>query len=318
MRCVQRRASRLKTAGPLWEFECFMAIHPTAIIDRHAELDSSVDVGPYAVIEGPARIGAHTRIRAHAVVTGFTHIGERCDIHPHAIVGDEPQDFHWGGERSYCRIGSGVVIREGVTIHRGTHPESSTEVGDGCFLLANSHVGHNCVLGREVKLINGALLAGHVTLGDGAILSGNAIVHQFVRIGTLAFIAGGARATMDVPPFMICHGDSTIVQHNVIGMRRAGYDPAGIHEIRNAFRTLYRSALPFRKAVEQLAPATRTPAGLVLIEFLQSESRRGFAAGRVGHRQRAANAQGSLSTATETDCDDRSSSPAKINIKTVS
>lgn len=264
-----------------------MAIHPTAVIDPQAEIDSTVDIGPYVVIEGPVHIGAHTSVRAHAYLNGWTRVGEHCEIHPFAVVGHFPQDFHYHGERSYCEVGDRVTIREGVTIHRGTQPESSTVIGDDCLLMAYSHVGHNCVLARSAKVFNLGQIAGHVDIGEGAIVSASALVHQFVRIGSLAFVAAAARITMDVPPFLTAYGESTVVQHNLIGMRRAGYDAAAAHEIRCAFRTLYRSGLPFREAVAKLASEVQTDAGRQLLAFLQAPSKRGICAAGRSHRLRA-------------------------------
>ncbi len=258
-----------------------MSIHPTAVIDRQAEIDPTAEIGPYVVIEGPVRIGPNTSVRPHAFLSGWTTIGEACEVHPFAAVGHFPQDFHWEGQRSYCTIGNRVIIREGVTIHRGSQPESATVIGDECFLMAYSHVGHNCILGKGVKLMNLALLAGHVEAGDNAIFSGSAVVHQFCRLGKLAFVAGGARVTMDVPPFLMAYGESTVVQHNVVGMQRAGYDRAALQEIRQAFRILYRSGRAFGNAVEELQGIVRTAAGQDLLAFLQAKSRRGIcAAGR--------------------------------------
>ncbi|MHC4444738.1 MAG: acyl-ACP--UDP-N-acetylglucosamine O-acyltransferase [Planctomycetota bacterium] len=267
-----------------------MAIHPTAIIDPQAQIDSSVEIGPYAIIEGPAKIGANTKVRGHCFINGWTEIGQNCDLHPFAVIGNYPQDFHYEGERSYCKIGNNVVIREGTTVHRGTQPESSTIVGDECFLMAYCHVGHNCILGKGVKIYNLAILSGHVEIGDYVIVSGYAGVHQFVRIGTLAFLAGKARVTMDVPPFFTCYGNSTIVQHNVIGMKRAGYDNDALQEIRNAYRTLYRSGMTFGKAVEQLSKTVKTGAGKKLVEFISAESKQGYCAGGVHTRNRVGKA----------------------------
>lgn len=263
-----------------------MSIHPTAVIDRRAELDPTVEVGPHAVIEGPVRIGARTRVRALAWITGHTIIGEDCDIYPTAAIGGEPQDSHYHGERSYCRIGNGVTLREGVTVHRGTQPETTTLIGDHCYLMATSHVAHNCVLGERVTFINGAAVAGHVEIGPRAILSGGAVVHQFARIGRLAFVAANARVSNDIPPFMICHGESTIVNINLVGLRRAEYPVAALKEIRGAYRTLYRSGQTFRTAVEELAAQVQTDAGRELVAFLQSESKRGFCAGGTHHGRR--------------------------------
>lgn len=263
-----------------------MAIHPTAVIDPQAEIDSTADVGPYVVIEGPVRVGPKTSIRAHAFLSGWTTIGEACEIHPFAVIGHLPQDFHYHGEKSYCKIGDRVVIREGSTVHRGTQPESTTVIGDECFLMAYSHVGHNCILGRGAKIYNLALLAGHTEVGDNAIISGSCLIHQFVRIGKLAFVAAAARVTMDVPPFLMAFGESTVVQHNIIGMRRAGYDSTAIREIREVFRQLYRTGRMFSQAVRDLATMVHTPAGREMLDFLQAESKRGICAGGSGHRQR--------------------------------
>jgi UDP-N-acetylglucosamine acyltransferase len=264
-----------------------MAIHPTAIIDPKAELDSTVEVGPYAIIDGPVKIGARTRIRAHAHLSGWSELGEECDIYPFAVVGGDPQDFHFKGERSYCKLGNRVIMREGSSVHRGSYPESATVIGDGTVFLATAHAGHNCELGRNVQVQHGALLAGHVFAEDRAIIGASSLTHQFVRIGSLAFIAAGARVSNDVPPFMICQGETTLVTHNVVGMRRAGYSPEAIFEIRQAYRTLYRSGLLFRDAVKRLADTVKTDAGQLLVRFLQSESKRGFAAGGT-HRTREA------------------------------
>jgi len=256
-----------------------MPIHPTAIVDRQAEIDPSADIGPYAVVEGPVRIGARTKLQAHAFVNGWTTIGQDCDIHPFAVIGNLPQDFHYSGERSFCRIGDRVVVREGATVHRGTQPESATVVGDECLLMAYAHVGHNCLLEPGVKVYNMTALSGHVEVGAQAIISGYVLVHQFVRIGRLAFIAAQARLGMDVPPFMTAMGESTIVQYNVIGMRRAGYGKEDIAEIRRIHRILYRSGHLYSRAVEQAAREASTRAGRELVAFLQAPSRRGHCVG---------------------------------------
>jgi UDP-N-acetylglucosamine acyltransferase len=263
-----------------------MAIHPTAVIDKHAEIDPTAEIGPYVVIEGPVRVGPHTNVRAHAYLSGWTQIGEGCEIHPFAVVGHFPQDFHFSGERSYCTIGNRVIIREGATVHRGTQPESYTIVGDECFLMAYSHVGHNCELAKGVKVYNMAAVSGHVEVGENAIISGACLIHQFARIGKLAFIAAATRLAMDVPPFFMAYGESTVIQHNIVGMRRAGYDARDLQEIRSAFRILYRSGKPFRQAIDELAKTVSTPAGRELLAFLQAESRRGICAAGQSNRQR--------------------------------
>lgn len=266
-----------------------MSVHPTAVVDTQAELDSSVEVGPYAIIEGPVKIGAGTRIRAHAHISGWTEIGRECDIYPYAVVGGEPQDFHWNGQRSFCKVGDRVKLREGASIHRGSQPESTTLVGDDTVLLTQAHVGHNCEIGRGVQIQHGTLLAGHVIVHDKAILAACAMVHQFCRVGSLAFVTGASRISMDVPPFMAGYGDAVIGRYNVLGMRRAGYTPADLAEVRWAFKTLYRQGLPFRKAIELVVAKMQTPAGRVLADFLQHESQRGYCAAQ--RRRHAASSE---------------------------
>ena len=256
-----------------------MPIHPTAIVDPKAEIDPSVEIGPYAVIEGSVRIGAGTRILAHAFITGWTEIGQNCQIHPFAVVGNAPQDLAYDGAEAYCRIGDETVIREGVSVHRGTDPGSATVIGQRCFIMANAHVAHNCQLGDDVKLVNNVMLAGHVHVGSGAFFGGAAGIHQFVRIGELAMIRGWSRITMDIPPFITAAHDSECVSVNVIGLRRAGFTPDQRDEIRNAYRILYRNGITFSDAVNKLAETIKTDPGQRLLAFLQSETKRGFARG---------------------------------------
>ena len=253
-----------------------MKIHPTAVVDPSAELDSDVEIGAYAVVDGPVRIRQGACLRPHAFVTGWTEIGPRCVIHSHACIGETPQDRAFTGARSFVRIGADTVLREGVTVHRGTAPESTTVVGERCLLMVNAHVGHNCQVADDVVMVNGALLAGHVHVGPRAFLSGMAGIHQFVRIGELAMIGGIAKVVMDVPPFFMVAGTGkSCTGVNVIGMRRAGLQPPERDEVRAAYRLLNRSGLLFRHAVAALEGQIKTDPGRRLLAFLQAPSRRG-------------------------------------------
>lgn len=256
-----------------------MNIHPTAIVDRRAEIDHTVEVGPYCVIDAHVHVAAGCRLMHGVYLTGWTHLEPNCILHPGVVVGHEPQDVKYKGERTYCRVGEGTILREYVTVHRGTDPESTTTIGRNCFLLATSHVGHNSTLGDNVTLINAVLLAGHVQVGDRATIGGDAGIHQYVRIGELSMIAGTARVTMDVPPFTLIDAAGRVAGLNRVGIRRAGYTPAETKAIRDAYRVLYRPGARFRDVVPELvASADRAPAPVQrLVQFLSAPSKRGIA-----------------------------------------
>ena len=254
-----------------------MPVHPTAVVDRLAEIDSSADIGPYAIIDGPVRIGPDVRVYPHAFISGNTQIGARCQIHPGAVVGHLPQDLAFTGGDTFCRIGEDTVIREHAQVHRGTEPGSSTIVGNRCFIMAAGHVGHNCRLEDDVKIVNCALLAGHVHVGKGTFVGGAAAIHQFVRIGELAMIAGQARVLMDIPPYFLADQSGKCAAVNTVGIQRAKFTSEQQDDVKRAFRTLYRSGRPFRDAIVDLAEQVRTDAGRKIKEFVSAPSRRGIA-----------------------------------------
>lgn len=256
-----------------------MNIHPTAIVDRRAEIDRSAEIGPYCILDAHVHVAAGCRLMHGVYLTGWTHLEPNCILHPGVIVGHEPQDVKYKGERSYCRVGEGTTLREYVTIHRGTDPESTTTIGRNCFLLGASHVAHNCTLGDHVTLINAALLAGHVHVAERTTVGGGATIHQFVRIGELSMIAGNARVPMDVPPFALIDAFGRVAGLNRVGIRRAGYTPAESKAIREAYRILYRPGLGFRQAVSEIAASVeQAPAPVQrLVQFLSAVSKRGIA-----------------------------------------
>ncbi|MEX0703520.1 MAG: acyl-ACP--UDP-N-acetylglucosamine O-acyltransferase [Planctomycetales bacterium] len=264
-----------------------MSIHVSAIVDPRAVIDPSAEIGPHAVIDGPARVGPECRIAPFAVVLGATELGPGCRVHSHAVIGDLPQDRAFEGAESFCRIGRECIIREGVTIHRGTAAGSATEIGDRCYLMTNSHVGHNCVLEDDVTLISGALLGGHVHVGRRAVISGNAAVHQFVRIGELAMVSGLGKIVQDVPPYLMADRDGTIVGVNRVGLLRSGMGPRERREVKEAYRLLYRSGLGRAAALAAFAAVVATEVGERLLAFLEAESPRGITR-EVAQRSRAA------------------------------
>jgi len=253
-----------------------MPIHPTALVSQDAQLDSECSIGPYCVIEGPVRIGSGTVTGPYVHILGDTEIGRDCRIHAGCVLGDLPQDRAYSGDVTYCRIGDGTVLREHVTVHRGTAAGSATIVGQRCLLMAGAHVGHNCCLGDEVTMANGAMLGGYVEVGPRAILSGNVGVHQFVRIGELAMIGGLAKITQDVVPYFMVDGAGTCVGVNRIGMRRAGRSAEDIADAILAYRQLCRTPGSLQSALLQLETSLSTPAGRGILQFMKTPSRRGF------------------------------------------
>ena len=222
-----------------------MPIHPTAVVDPKAELDSSVYVGPYAVIEAGVRIAADTRIEAHAVVSGPTFIGERNLIGSFAVVGGAPQDLRYKGEPTELIIGSDNQIREYASVHRGTPTgRGKTTIGDHNLLMAYTHVAHDCAIGNHVIMANVATLAGHVEVGDRASIAGLVAIHQFCRIGTFSYIGGVSGISLDVPPFVILAGTrnrTRISGVNKVGLKRNGFSRETIKNLDKAFRIIFRT-----------------------------------------------------------------------------
>ena len=254
-----------------------MNIHPTAIVNPKAELGANVTIGPFCVIDADVKIGANARIGPHVTILPFTTIGAGCTLHANVVLGDLPQDIAFKDVVSYVRLGANCTIREGVTIHRGTKPETETVAGDDCYLMANSHLAHNVRLGNGVILVNGALLAGYVEVGDRAFISGNCMIHQFARIGKLAILAGGSAFTKDVPPFCKTKGlgANTVVGLNVIGLKRAGFGVPDRLAIKQAFHTLYQSGLNVSQATAKIRAESPSEAALEFCEFVE-QSKRGI------------------------------------------
>ena len=251
-----------------------MKIHPTAIIDAKAEIDSDVEIGPYAVIEGPVKIKRGTRVMAHAYLTGWTEIGEHNEIHPGAVLGDAPQDKAYGGEETYLRIGSHNIIREHVQIHRGTAAGSATVIGDNNFLMATAHVGHNCKLGDHIILANGALLGGYAEVGDSVFISGHCVVHQFVKIGDYALMRGLSGTSRDVPPFAVIDWQHAVRGVNVVGLKRAGFEEKRIRAIREAFRILFRKGRNLALAVKEVEQSGGVNDDVsALLDFIKASKR---------------------------------------------
>jgi UDP-N-acetylglucosamine acyltransferase len=214
-------------------------IHPTAVIDPRAQLDSSVNVGPFAIIDGDVVVGPGCLVGPHVHLTGHTQVGAGNRFHTGAVIGDAPQDLKYDGAPTRLRIGERNCFREHVTVHRSNRLEEETVIGSENLFMAHSHVGHNALVGDRVVLANGALVAGHAIVQDRAFISGNCLIHQFVRVGTLALMQGGSAISKDLPPYTIARGDNHISGLNTVGLRRAGLTEADRLELRRLYRFLF-------------------------------------------------------------------------------
>lgn len=252
------------------------SVHPFAVVHPDARLGRGVEIGPFCIVGESAKIGDGTKLLSNVVINGHTIIGKDNEIHPFTVIGTASQDKKYRGEVSYVRIGDRNVVREFVTINRGTGVDSDTIIGNDNHLLAYVHIAHNCRIGNRVVMSNGAQLAGHVIVGDGANIGGMVGVHQFVRIGRMAMIGGMSRVVKDIPPFMLVEGHPTSVYGlNTIGLKRNNLSAQSLAELKEAHRILYRSNHNLSTALERLREITHTEEGRELIAFLQEETDRG-------------------------------------------
>lgn len=251
-------------------------IHPTAVVAPRAELGVEVQVGPYAVIGPDVRIGDRTRIGPQVVIDGVTRIGNDNVIVGQASLGGAPQDISYRGEPTLLEIGDRNMIREFVTINRGTVKGGAvTRVGSGCLLMACCHVAHDCELEDRVILANNVMLAGHARVEEGANVSGGVGSHHFVTIGSYAYVGGLTRLVQDVPPYMIVEGHPSRVRGvNVIGLQRAGFAEDDVEALRVAFRRIYRSGMTRRRTLELLrAELAASQPVMRLVEALEEADR---------------------------------------------
>jgi UDP-N-acetylglucosamine acyltransferase len=252
-------------------------IHPTAQIDPSARIADNVSIGAYTVIGADVVIGEGTSIGPHVVIEGPTVIGRDNRISQFASIGGPPQDKKWKGERTELVIGDRNLIREFVTINRGTGDGGGiTRVGNDNWLLAYVHVAHDCQIGNHVVFSNYSALAGHAEIGDWTILSGFSGVHQFCKVGAHAFIGMGCLVGSDVPPFVMMANETRGRPRgiNSEGLKRRGFDTARIAAIKRAYRTLYMAGLPLAEAREQLMAQAETSEDVrQMLEFIDRSER---------------------------------------------
>ncbi|HLM52115.1 MAG TPA: acyl-ACP--UDP-N-acetylglucosamine O-acyltransferase [Pseudoxanthomonas sp.] len=253
------------------------SIHPSAAIDPAARLGENVRIGAFTSIGAEVEIGDGTVVGPHCSITGPARIGRDNRIVGHAAIGGDPQDKKFAGERTELVIGDRNIIREFVTLNRGTGEGGGrTRIGDDNWLLAYTHVAHDCRIGGHCVLSNNSTLAGHVEVGDWVIMSGFAGVHQFCRIGAHAFLGMGVLVGGDVPPYTMVAADAQGRPRgiNSEGLKRRGFDAARIASIKKAYRTLYVAGLPLAQAREALAEQARESEDVrALLDFIDTGQR---------------------------------------------
>jgi UDP-N-acetylglucosamine acyltransferase len=255
-------------------------IHPTAIVDPAAQLDSSVEVGAYSVIGPHVQIGARTKIGPHVVIDGHTTIGCDNTFFQFSSIGAAPQDKKYAAEPTRLEIGDRNMVREFCTFNRGTAQDAGvTRLGNDNWIMAYVHLAHDCLVGDHTIFANNAQLAGHVQVGDWAILGGHSGVHQFCKIGAHAMLGMFTSLTQDVPPFVILNGNPAAAHGiNVEGLKRRGFSRDDINAIRNAYKIIYKSGFTLDEAKAMLAAEEKKEPAVAthlktMREFLESVTR---------------------------------------------
>ena len=251
-------------------------IHETAIIHPKAEIGEKVEIGAFSIIRENVIIGSGTKIGPHVVIDPYVEIGPDCNIFQYAAIGAEPQALKFSGEETWVKIGRANIIREFVTIHRGTDEGGGvTEIGEENLIMAYSHIAHDCRLGKHIVLSNNATLAGHIIIGDHATVGGLVAIHQFVRVGNYAFIGGKSAVVKDIPPYMIAAGDrATLHGLNQVGLKRQGFTRDTLKMLKKAYRLIFRIGLTQNEAIERVAAEVeQIPEVVNLLDFIKSSER---------------------------------------------
>ncbi len=251
-------------------------IHPTAIVSKESELADDVQIGPFCVLQGRVRLGHGCHLISHVSLMGPITIGERATIYPGARLGFPGQDFKFklGDPTAGVAIGNNAIIRENVTIHAATSDRAPTSVGNDALLMVNAHMGHDSQIGNNVILVNNCALAGHTKLFDRVTFGACSVIHQFDRVGRLAFVSGGAVVATDVPPFCMAHSRNRLAGLNLVGLRRNAVPAQQITLLRRAYRDVFRANLPKHEMVAALrARAEACPLAAEMADFIELAKR---------------------------------------------
>jgi UDP-N-acetylglucosamine acyltransferase len=251
-------------------------IHSQAIVDPSARVADDVEVGPWTLIGPEVEVGPGCKIESHVVIKGPTKIGAGNHIYQFSTIGEATPDLKYRDEPTYLVIGDNNIIRENVTIHRGTvQDRSETTIGNNNLIMAYVHIGHDSVIGNHAILVNNTALAGHVKVGDWAILSGYTLVHQFCKIGAHSFSGMGTAIGKDVPAYVTVSGAPAEAKTiNIEGLRRRGFSSEAINQLRRAFKIVYRQGLTLELAVQRLETMlSDTPEVQVMIDSIRASER---------------------------------------------
>ncbi len=250
-------------------------IHPTAIIDRKAQIAEDAEVGPWTIVGPGCEIGAGSVLHARATLEMNVRLGSQVTVGIGSVLGGTPQDLKFEGEVTFVEVGDHTTIREYVTVNRGTSESFRTTVGKHCFLMSYLHVAHDCHIGDHVIMSNGTQLAGHVTIDEYANVSGLCAVHQFAKIGRHAFVGGMSRVSKDIPPFVKAVGNPIkLYGLNSVGLSRRGFSDEVVAELKKAYRLFFRSELNVSQALEQATRELKPfPEVRALVEFVEASGR---------------------------------------------
>jgi UDP-N-acetylglucosamine acyltransferase len=256
-----------------------VAVHPTAVIDPGAQLGLDVEIGAYAVLGPGVEVGDGCRLGPHVVLERNVRLGPAVQLGAGVALGGAPQDLKYHDEETWVEIGPRTVIREYSTVNRGTAATGMTAIGADCFLMTYVHVAHDCRIGDGVTIANATQLSGHITVEERATLSGLIAIHQFVTIGTHAFVGGASRVNQDIPPYVKAVGNPVeLFGLNSIGLQRAGFGPDTVAALKRAYRLLFNSAIPRADALLDLeSDGARIPEVRRLMNFVAT-ARRGVPA----------------------------------------
>lgn len=250
-------------------------IHRTALIDPTAELGADVSVGPYCIVGPHVTVGARSSLAGHTVIERNTRVGDGVKIGYGTVIGSDPQDLKYKGEETWVEIGGGTIIREYCTVNRGSTATGKTTVGSRCFLMTYVHIAHDCVVGDDVIMANGVQMAGHVTVEDRAIISGLVPIHQFVRIGTYAFVGGASRVNQDVPPYTKAAGNPVhLYGLNSVGLQRAGFSPEVKLALKRTYRLVFNSDLTVSQGIARArVELPEVPEVETFLRFIEASQR---------------------------------------------